>query len=148
MEAIVEFHAFKDNNNRFIVKELAIVSNSFQCQVLFESPYDKSNLNDKMQRTTRWLTRHFHGIRWEDGTVPYNENLIRTLCKPFSIIHTKGLEKVKFLKEFHFDVREITGKPEGEQADVVCLLPQHRGCTSKCALHSAKLYYNHIQSNL
>ena len=92
--AVIEFHGFKDNNNRYILKEFALVNGSFQCHVLFASPYSITELNDKMQRTARWLTRNLHGIDWDDGSVPYNENLIRTLCKPFSTVHTKGLENI------------------------------------------------------
>jgi len=32
--AVVEFQAFKDNSNRFIIKELAVVGNSLKCQIV------------------------------------------------------------------------------------------------------------------
>lgn len=42
MEAVVEFHGFKDNNNGFIVKELSVVSKRMQSQIIFEAPFKKS----------------------------------------------------------------------------------------------------------
>ncbi|KAG8324406.1 hypothetical protein J6590_092986 [Homalodisca vitripennis] len=46
-----------------------------------------------MARTVRWLERHFHNIKWEEGGIEYDEELIRALCKPFATVYTKGLEK-------------------------------------------------------
>lgn len=117
--AVVEFQAFKDNNNGFIVKELAVVSDSFCCQLIFRPPYDIYTLNEKMRRTARWLTRHHHRIRWDDGKIPYDEGIIRNLCSPFNLIYSKGLEKVTFLKRFHSNVQEY---PEGEGEAVICLM--------------------------
>lgn len=95
-----------------------------------------------MRRTAGWLTRHHHRIRWEDGEIPYDENLIRTLCSPFQVIYTKGLEKVMFLKRFHSNVHEyVGGEGGGETNHVHCILSQHKGDFSRCALHSAYKRY-------
>jgi hypothetical protein len=140
MAAVVEFHGFKDNDNRFIVKELAIVGRNFQSQIVFKSPFSFYYLNSKMRRTARWLTRNFHHIKWDDTGVPYDEQIIRDLCKTFKVIYTKGLEKAEFLREFHHNVREIDWD-RGEPGEVQCLLPQHRGSScGRCALQSAKSF--------
>lgn len=161
-KAVVEFHGFRDNNNLFIVKELAIVGDSFQTQVLFKPPYDQSVLNAKMQTNNRWLSRHVHGIRWEEGDVPYDEEIIRNLCKPFTVIYTKGLEKVKFLQNLHPEVRDLNTKttqtsdpelqkiynilrtispptPTTPPVNSQCLVRKHNSDTiqRKCALRSA-----------
>jgi hypothetical protein len=139
--AIVEFHGFKDNNNRFVIKEFAIVSRYFHVHLIFEAPYDESCLNSKMQRTARWLTRHFHFMKWNARGIPYDEELIRTLLKPFTTLYTNGSEKASFLKEFHDNVEDIKGSGERSLGlSVTCILPQHnRG--GKCALRSAKALY-------
>ena len=137
--AIVEFHGFKDNDNRFIIKEFAIVSQYFNTHFIFEAPFSEACLNSKMKRTARWLTRHFHFIKWNAQGIPYNEELIVALCRPFTTLYTKGSEKVKFLENFHSNVKDIeesyTFIPE-----VTCILSQHNG-GGKCALRSAKAYY-------
>lgn len=143
MEAVVEFQGFKDNYNRFIVKELVVIGTYFQSQIIFQSPYGFNNLNEKMRRTARWLSRHFHNINWNDGGVPYNEEIIKDLCKPFSIIYTNGLEKVKFLQQFHNDVREISWD-RSETCKVQCMLSKHNGSDTKCALYSAKSFHENL----
>lgn len=141
MEAVVEFHGFKDNDNRFIVKELAIVSILFQTHLVFLPPYYFRRLNYKSRKTARWLSNNFHLISWDEGSIPYNEELIRMLCKPFKVIHTKGLEKAQFLKEFHPEVREITLECNID-CNIECFLPQHK--YGKCALKNAKSYYTQL----
>lgn len=69
MEAAVEFQGFKDNHNRFIVKELAVVSKYLKSQIIFQAPFSKSLLNSKMTRTANWLSSSFHNIDWSDGGI-------------------------------------------------------------------------------
>ncbi len=150
MKAVVEFQAFSDNNNRYIVKELAIVSDGFVAQIIFDSPYDISCLNQKMQRSARWLSRHYHKIRWTEGSVPYNENLIRIMCQPFTTIYTKGAEKAQFLRQFHPDVCEIKKQCQCVKHDlymgvksqtVKCILKSHATSDAMCAVQAAYKYY-------
>ena len=140
--AVVEFHAFTDNNNRFIVKELAVVGDSYRCQVIFKPPYSIDQLNSKVRRTTRWLSRHYHGIPWDEGSVPYNESLITALCIPFKSIYTKGREKAEFLRQFHPNVREVDGPTIVDaQKSNICLLDHE-----KCALRSACTLHHYLSS--
>lgn len=143
LSAIVEFHGFKDNQNRFIIKEFAIVSKHFHTHLVFDAPFNESFLNNKMLRSARWLTRHFHFIKWDTQGIPYDEELIRTLCQPFATLYTKGSEKAKFLKEFHVNVEAIEESytnSSSSNLQITCLLPQHNS-GGKCALRSAKTFY-------
>jgi hypothetical protein len=140
MEAVVEYHGFRNNDNKFIVKEFALVGKTYQVQILFKSPYCFNKLNSKMQRTARWLTRHYHQIRWLQGETVYSKELIVSMLKPFNVIYTKGLEKAEFLRLFHNNVIEIDEKLNVDNNIVVdCILSQHQG-NSKCALKSAVSY--------
>ncbi len=49
--AVVDFHGFKDNQNRFVLKEFAIVGKYFQTQLVFEAPYSEFFLNRKTLRS-------------------------------------------------------------------------------------------------
>lgn len=144
--AVVEFHAFTDNTNRYIIKEFVLVHNGFQCQLIFDPPYSFNSLNYKMQRTARWLTCRCHHVKWDEKGVPYDESLIKFLCKPFPVIYTKGLEKTKFLREFHTDVRDIAQycvTAPSEPVVVNCMLTRHKhDLNSKCALRSALHYHD------
>lgn len=141
MEAIVEFHGFKDNDNTFIVKELAIVGKSYRTQIVFKPPYDFNFLNNKMKRTARWLSRHFHHIKWEEGDIVYSEELIQYLCKPFAVLHTKGLEKANFLRKFHSNVKEIDERLNVNNIEcTACILPQHNKKIMKIALYFLRFF--------
>ncbi|KAG8274806.1 hypothetical protein J6590_099659 [Homalodisca vitripennis] len=93
-----------------------------------------------MARTARWLERHFHNIKWEEGGIEYDEGIIRALCKPFVTVYAKGLEKVEFLSNFHNNVvdRNIVDSKVTIVSDTHCILPQHNsGFTYACALKKA-----------
>lgn len=147
MEAVIEFQGFKDNQNRFIVKEFALVSALYKVHFMFGPPYGKSRLDSKTQRTVRWLTRHYHKIRWESGEFPYDEEYIRLLCIPFSTLYTRGLEKTKFIQEFHRDVREISGNVNYNGDDVKSDCTFHNCPTAKCALTQALQGYKWVSLN-
>lgn len=146
MEAVFDFHAFKSNENEYIVKELAIVgfacgSISYKTQIVFKAPYSFDLLNSKMQRTARWLSRHYHYIKWNDGHVVYSVQLMHCLCKPFSVIHVKGNEKARFLRQFHSNVVEIDQQLHVDtEVEVDCILSQHKSNDKKCSLKSATFY--------
>ena len=143
--AVVEFQAFKDNNNKFILKELAIVGKSYRTQIIFKPPYSINELNDKMQRTARWLSRHYHHIKWNDGDVEYDERILIYLCKPFKAIYTKGLEKAIFLRQFHSNVIELDQTLHiNTDIKLDCLLNQHNVNNENCALKSAYYYLKYI----
>lgn len=150
MKGVVDFQAFSDNDNRFIVKEFALVGANFSTQIVFDAPYELSNLNSKMQRSARWLSRCYHKIKWGECGVPYNEDLIRIMCQPFDIIYVKGLEKARFLRQFHHDVREINKHCKCVKHDmymgvkshaVKCILNCHTTSDAMCAIQSAYKYY-------
>lgn len=149
MEAVVEFQAFSDNNNRFLLKELAIVGLGYQTQLVFAPPFDKSLLNSKARRTARWLTRNYHKIAWEEGRIPFRESLLRNLLKPFAVVHTKGLEKAQFLRKFHPDVREFSvSTADEEDRATVCLLVKHNTDPfCECALRNAIIVYRSLCGN-
>lgn len=141
---MVEFHGFQDNTNRFIIKEFAMVSERFQCHFVFDPPYGFDVLNFKMKKTACWLTRRYHLINWEERGLPYDESLIKVLCKPFPLIYTNGLEKTKFLSEFHSNVhdiaqyRAIAPSESYTVVDQMCTLNCHKdNLAAKCALRSA-----------
>ncbi|KAG8315276.1 hypothetical protein J6590_074374 [Homalodisca vitripennis] len=120
--------------------EFVIISHLFRAHIVFKPPYDKAELNSKMARTARWLERHFHNIKWEEGGIEYDEELIRALCKPFATVYTKGLEKVNFLSSFHNNVvdRNVVDSQEAIVSDSHCILPQHNSdFTYACALKKA-----------
>ena len=141
MTAVVEFQAFYDNDDNFIVKEFAIVSQNCKIHMIFRPPFKKSFLTPKAQRTARWLTRHFHRIPWEtEEGVGYDTDLFRVLCGAFRVVYTNGQDKVRFLEQFHYNVRDMSTPDKyntDDDHEVQCTLPQHQDIQVPCALHNA-----------
>lgn len=137
--AVVDFHGFKDNHNRFVLKEFAVVGEYFQSQLIFDAPYSECFLNRKRWRSALWLSRHFHSMKWSDQGIPYDEELIRSLCSPFTVLYAKGTDKVEFMRQFHNNVHDISESyAHSYNLNVTCILPQHNHYSGRCALRSAK----------
>ena len=66
---IIDFQGFKDERNRYVIKEIAIISMSINQIVhcIVKPPYNLDTIVWDKQRRIRWLTRYFHGLHWEDG---------------------------------------------------------------------------------
>lgn len=151
--AVVEFHGFKDNSNRFIVKELAVVGSDFRLSILFKSPYEFNKLNVATRKSNRWLVHNFHKILWEEGSVRFSFSFMRTLLRPFDVVYTKGHEKQQFLGKLHKDVRNLNESwsvPKTfNMSSFSCCLKQHvNSCNVKCALKSAVYYFEKTISNI
>lgn len=144
---IVEFHGFRDENNGWIIKELAIVGHFFTYHTIYKSPYSKDRITSRKTRNSiAWLEYNYHGIRWEDGIIPFEFSTLKRLMQPFGVVYTKGLEKKEYLSRSHTDVREIeTNVIDGPS--VQCCLPQHID-NKKCALRNATMYFEFFDKKM
>lgn len=151
---VAEFHGFKDNNNRFVVKELAVIGSGINLSICFKSPYEFDKLNDATRKSNRWLERNFHRILWEEGSVRFSGSFMCTLLQPFDVVYTKGLEKKQFLSKFHKNVQTIDQSwnvPKNYiNSPHSCCLSQHVNSSTssrnvKCAYKSALYYYREIE---
>ena len=76
MEYIIDIQGFKKTYNEFVVKELAIVPLEDDVQptvYLFGPAHDWNLLNPRYKCENNWLTRNYHGIKWHDGEILYEE---------------------------------------------------------------------------
>lgn len=103
-ECIVEFQAFADDSDDFIIKELAIIDlcTHVTYYFLFKPPHSFKLLHRKAARTNKWLMNHYHHIEWKEGFVDYSEleNILTQYCSKFTLIHTTGRKKTAFLQRF------------------------------------------------
>lgn len=103
-ECIVEFQAFVDDSDDFIIKELAIMDLSTHVThyFLFKPPHSFKLLRGRAARTNKWLMKHYHHIEWMEGFVDYSEveNIISHYCSKFTLIHTTGRKKAAWLQRF------------------------------------------------
>lgn len=112
MEFILDFQGFKNQNNEFIIKELAIISTDEQVYELqlFQPPYDLSKLPESVQKQVMWLEKYHHGLFWGTGFKEYNK--LKDVFKGVNIsgkVYVKGTEKEKFVTELlsEFKVKVI-----------------------------------------
>ena len=102
MEFVLDFQGFKDENNDFIVKELAILSTDgerYELQ-LFQPPYAFNKLSKDLQKQVIWLEKQFHGLYWNSGHRDYKE--LKDVFEGIQIsgtIYVKGLEKQRYAKK-------------------------------------------------
>lgn len=99
--AIVDIQGFKLQNNEFVFKELAILTEEYQLQhYIFKPPFSYKDLTTTEKRQVKWLQHNFHGFKWDDGYIPYQklyatvEPLLRN-----KIIFVKGSEKMRWIEQ-------------------------------------------------
>lgn len=141
---VIEFQAFRGNDDRFIIKELVIFDMLTQAAYpfLFEAPCSVHALNSKAKVTNRWITNHFHHIHWYEGFLPYNNihKIMFHYCKQFTHIYTRGLEKKKWIQQYtDNEVSDIkvdkTFNFNYKQICISTVDPKHKH--SQCALQNA-----------
>jgi len=105
-------------NTGFIVKEAAILRKGYiVSHYIFECPVPLNMLTESEKRLASWVINNHHGLRWEDGNVPYskarllittaitsgphaNEEAVSALS---SFVYVKGHEKRDWAVEIFGD---------------------------------------------
>lgn len=112
MEFILDFQGFKNENNEFIIKELAIISTDGQIYELqlFLPPCSLHQLSKSVRKQVHWVEKHLHGLYWSSGFKEYNK--INDIFKQIDIqgnVYVKGLEKQSFIANLlsNFNVKVI-----------------------------------------
>lgn len=95
--AFIDFQGFKDNSNRFIVKEFALITKNIIFHDIIKSP--KITLDESHERQAKWLTENHHGLEWTCGQISFTK--LRNTIQPIlqnKTVYIKGSEKVKWLQ--------------------------------------------------
>lgn len=108
---IVDFQGFKDNRNRFIVKEIAILSikGGLVQHYFVKSPYYIDKLSPFYRDQALFNSKHYHGIPWYKGNVYFNKiktYLGKLFCER-STVYVKGFEKAIFIQETFPDTHVV-----------------------------------------
>lgn len=96
---LLDVQGFKDLNNNFVVKELALATRDYTQTFLVKPPYLFRYLTSNEQKQVKWLERN-RGIYWNEGYIDYKE--FHRLIVPYlqnKTIIVKGLEKVQWVKD-------------------------------------------------
>ena len=101
-EIFVELLYFYDNDNNIIAKELAcLTGDGYQFERhLFKPPFDLKGLSEKQQNTVDWLSKKYHGLKWDSGETSLENfsTILKKCCSDYATIYSKGLKKCHSLE--------------------------------------------------
>ena len=104
----VDIQGYKVNRNRFMCKEICLIDGIGTFYSIIKSWYPFKKLLFWYKRQIEWITKHFHGLIYECGSLRINEMrkivYSRLLDK---IVIVKGAEKVEWMKYLFRNYGEI-----------------------------------------
>lgn len=100
---IVDFQCFKDNNNDYLLKEVCVLeadSGTLLMHHIAKSPFEQDFLSEEKLRENHWLTKHCHGLEWNQGDIWYHvlEDKLRACIAKRPLVYVKGAEKKEYLR--------------------------------------------------
>jgi len=111
-EFIIDLQGFRIDNNRFIMKEVAILTrdDTKLLHMLIQPPCSWNDVSFSHRKQIRWLERYYHGLSWDDGHIPYYTapNIIKNILSCECIIYLKGSEKRKLMEKLLKDNKMCT----------------------------------------
>lgn len=141
---IIEFQAFRGNENEFIIKELVILDllKGVIYSFLFKPPHSFKKLSSKAKVTNNWLSKHFHYISWQEGFTSLRtlDNIMFNFCSKFNRIYTRGSEKCNWIQMYTTsEVYDINiDKHFVLENNDLCLYAENKlHSVSNCALSNA-----------
>lgn len=150
MEYVVDLQGFKKPINEFVLKEFSAISltDSTPLTLSFEAPYMWNDLPVKYKCTNAWLTRNFHGLPWNFGSVPYNAatGIIQSILHNARTIYVKGSEKREWLANFLLEGSERIINLE--MLDCPSLQELRKQIDSICPHHENLLKFNCAHRNV
>ena len=154
MEYIVDMMGFKQSENDYILKEIAIVPlnyNELPLVRLFKNPFPWRKLTDTSQRENIWLKHNYHGISWNTDGINYSEigNFRPDALKDATRIYVLGELKKNWLQRFKFPVCDINfyGYPSKQSFKCITICTNHNASyKTTCALHNVKLMKMYLQT--
>jgi hypothetical protein len=103
VSVVLDIQCYKDNNNSFIIKEIAAIdveTGSLLLHHIVCPPYDRKLLTAEKLRESYWLEKYYHGLEWGQGDIVYQVllNKVKLLFTSVSHVFVKGEEKASFIK--------------------------------------------------
>jgi hypothetical protein len=142
----VDLQGFTIKHRRFIVKEVAVLrKGTVLTHYIFANPMPWYLLTKSDKSCASCLTANHHGLRWEDGMVPYNmaKHLITTAVFDTeeddfeAIVYVKGCQKREWLTDMLEDARDaaIIETLDADYEDIESLNNLDVTNTMRCGKH-------------
>lgn len=100
-KVFIDMQGFKSNSNEFIAKEVAVVFNNDEfINFIIKPPYNFNNLSPQKQKEAHWLTKNYHHLHWNAGSVSFSSvcRFLKTNLRYFKV-YVKGVEKRQWLEK-------------------------------------------------
>lgn len=98
--AIIDFQAFLDSDHKYVVKELCVAPVPVKQETTFQYwTFNTPRPFRHYSRENKYLTRHYHGMNFDFGDVPYTLVIpvLEKVVNNYDPLFVKGLEKSIFL---------------------------------------------------
>jgi len=142
MSAVVDLQGFSEPRNSFVVKELAILCAGMvkPLTFTFAPPFPWHDLPPEYKRRNAWVERHYTGLKWNSGTIPYNriEDILNSNLKDIEVIYVKGREKASWLRTHLKPYHHVIENLENDYDDDDDTIPSLRKLTNTCLHHKKK----------
>ena len=101
MAAVIEVEGFQLQDGTYVIKELAysVLQTGELFHGLYKPPTEFENLTPRDRHQCTYVSNNIHGLRWEEGELPYEkleEHLRRVAC---FVLYAKGFGKCKMLEK-------------------------------------------------
>ena len=142
MEYIVDMQGFKQGENEYVLKELAIVPLFETCEplhVLVKQPFSWRKLTEKCKEENIWLQHNYHGIRWKSSGIEYCQigKILREALHDATKVYVQNQLKAEWLKRFKFPVCNISTLEFSSKPKCVTVCLFHNGKAG--AMHNVKI---------
>lgn len=139
-------------DNKFIAKEICIFEhNQTIKKFIIYPPCKFSSLSLKEKITNNWLTKHFHGLRWNDGNIifkEFNDYLNKFIKKQENLtIFVKGCEKQKWIKQLIEEDINIINLDDANCSNI-CNLYKNNLHMKICSYHKQHPNYRCAEKNV
>ncbi|KYN05846.1 hypothetical protein ALC62_03221 [Cyphomyrmex costatus] len=126
---------------KFIVKEVAVLRRgTVITHYIFSCPIPWNLLTRSDKSCASWLSAYHHGLRWEDGMVPYSmaKRLITEAVTEDdeALVYVKGLEKRQWLVDILDCDNAIVETLDAHYEDVESLRNIDACNTIRCGRHA------------
>lgn len=104
----VDIQGFKTYRDRFICKEICVISDEDFYHAIIQPPYDFEKLPSHYKRQANWLYNQFHGLAFDSGKI----HMIQVIQDVYPMLMSKtvvmkGTEKIKWIKHIFRNCGEI-----------------------------------------
>ncbi|KYN01369.1 hypothetical protein ALC62_07842 [Cyphomyrmex costatus] len=128
-------------DKKFIVKEVAVLRRgTVITHYIFSCPIPWNLLTRSDKSCASWLSAYHHGLRWEDGMVPYSmakRLIIEAVTEDDeALIYVKGLEKRQWLANILDCDNAIIETLDAHYEDVESLRNIDACNTIRCGRHA------------